>query len=446
MKKRPVVMWLLRLALPTLALSAIIVGCSGGGGGGDQNVAPAESVLTLSRGVRVAIRFSQPAPNGYLQYLDPNVRQAREAEGVVFEPTRVVFPEMPATGYYLRIGDHYFSGGPNGEFYIPNDVTVPADVPLFKQLTDANPLGTVQIGDALQPGTARLRTVYFTTSGRVLGSAALMDGGPTRRNGRSSVVRALVDDACRDVSKTSRVVDDGCNRYECDVRSNEIATGCCLDHDPAKGRIRGGGGPGEEGEENIGEGAEGNEEGEGGGDLDDCGQKRVAEFYGTECYKWTIGSGAHSAECWNETAIWGNYGVAGCWDNHKYRYCQNMDSNDFSVQTFTSTTVQVGSTVSIGVRNNTPKYDTSVDLSSGALGTIVTTDFATGGTIKHYDDANKLYVATRLITYRAPEELPNGQTEAYERITFSANGLTQTITLRIVQKCRDSRGREVPCP
>jgi hypothetical protein len=408
----------------TAGLIAILVGCSGGGG--SQNTGNPASVLALSRGVRVAIRFSQPAPAGYLARITPDVRQKREAEGVVFESNKVTYPAMPAVGYYLKVGDKFISGGPNGEYFIPKDLTVPADVPFYKQRTDANPIGTVQIASSLQPGSSTLKTVYFTALGRALGGPSLMDGIT-----RSQVTKKAAT-CCK---ATTRAIDDGCNRYDCDVASNELETGCCLDYDTTKGRIR--------------EGVDNEEENDGEQGTGDCAQQRVAEFYDTECYRWAMGTGAYSAECWNEQAFWQVIGASSCWANHKYRFCQNMSMTDFTVDAGT-TTVLVGSSKQIDIRNNTPKYDTEVSQSGDAEGTLQAGDgvelgFFSGATIKHYDDGTKKYIANRTLTYQAPAELPDGKTEAYDTLTFTAAGNTKTITLRIVQKCRDNRGREVPC-
>jgi|GEM_PF-3160067 len=181
------------------------------------------------------------------------------------------------------------------------------------------------------------------------------------------------------------------------------------------------------------------------------GTQRMAEFIGSECYKWTFGPGSsHTAECYNEQAIIGDWSNVNCWANHKYRFCQNMSLDDFDAKTFFSTTVTVGGTVAITVTNNTPSYDTAVSISGGAGGRILPASSVEASSsydaiVKHYDDGVQQHFRVRNITYAAPEELPSGQTEAIETLTFTAAGKTKTITLRIVQKCRDSRGREVPC-
>jgi len=407
------------------ALSFALLSC--GGGGVPTQFAGVEA---LSRAVRLGIQFTQPTVAGYLDFVSPQVRADAEAQGFVFNPTQVIYPTVPAVGYYLKIGDLYLPSGPNGEFYVPKDLAVPASVPVYKQLTDTAPIGTVQIAGALRPASEPLQTVVLALRGRVLGSAEEMDGAARSR----AFVQSRLRPCCDDKGAASRAISDGCTRVDCDVTTNDIATGCCYDFDLAKGRI-------------IRESEE--EEDEKKKRVDGfCAAKRVAEFYGTECYKWTVGSGGYSAACINERAILQVTGPS-CWANHKYRFCQNMSMTDFSISATGTVTVQVGHTLSITVHNNTPANETAVNLTGDAHGSIqpgAGIRAVSGGTtsIEHYDDAARQHINDRTLVYQAPAQLPNGRTEANDTLIFSANGITKTLTIRVVQECDDTRGGE-PC-
>lgn len=402
------------------ALALLFVHCGGG-----KAFRQFPAIEALNQGVRIGLQFTQPTVAGYLDFISPQVRADAESKGFVFRATEVVYPMVPAVGYYLKIGDTYIPSGPNGEFYIPKDMNIPASVPLFKQLSDTTPIGTVNIAGALRPASEPLQMVVLPLRGRVLGSAEEMDGtAPSRAADKASKASCC---------SPSRAISDGCRRVDCDVTTNDPRTGCCYDFDLAKGRI-------------IGE-EQGEDEGEGGRSRSRvegfCVAKRVAEFYGTECYKWTVGSGGYSAACINERAILQVTGPS-CWANHKYRFCQNMSMTAFSVSATGTVQVQVGHTLSITVHNNTPANETMVHLSGDAHGSILPgpgVSGMSGGTskIEHYDDSAFVHHEDRVVVYQAPASLPNGQTEASDTLVFSANGMTKTLTIRVVQKCGDTR-------
>jgi hypothetical protein len=406
--------------LAIAGLSLQLVQCGGGKGGPGQS----QAVQSLSRGVRIGLQLTQPAEEGYLRFLSPESRAEAEKEGFVFRPTEIVFPTVPAIGYYLKVGDKYIPSGPNGEFYLPRDMVVPASVPLFKQLTDTEPIGSVNIGGALRPASDPLRLVVITLRGRKLGSAREMDGTDQFR--QSS--RAAKKESC---CGPTRAINDGCQRIDCDTTTNDPTTGCCLDYDVAKGRIV-----------NEDQGDEGDRQAR--SRIDGfCVSKRVAEFIGTECYKWTFGSGSsYSAACINERAILQVTGPS-CWANHKYRFCQNMRMNEFDVSVTGSVQVRVGSSVPISVTNNTPANETMVTVTGDAAGDLeLTPGVSKSGAsfiVRHYEDSELQHYKVRQLVYKAPASLPDGQTEATNTLTFTANGMTKTLTIRVVQKCPDSR-------
>lgn len=409
----PIVLARLRRASLLLLATggALATACTGGNLG---LVPPAAS--NLARSVRIVYRIHQPAPDGYLDKLDPATRTKGEAAGTRFFATEVVSPPVPATGHYMRIGDRMIPSGPGGVFQIPPDLAVPSQVELLPQLTSTRALGIASIGGSLRPGTETPATVEVRVDSRPLPSADGMDFGnrPTR------VARKSPSANC--CSKT-RGRDEGgdCTRriYTLDdLRQNDDKISACDDFDDkSKGRV---------------------------GEREGCFQDRFTEFVGTECFNWTFGIGdGRSSACIVEGAFRDGDDGLGCFDTHKYRFCQNMSDFEFNAQTFGSLTVPVGGTVKITVFNNTSSNETMVAQTGGANGT-----FTTGvetGMVKHYDDSQRKHINLVDCVWKAPDSLGENVAEATQTLTFNAAGQTKTIVIKVVQNCTDSRGRLVPC-
>jgi hypothetical protein len=424
-----------RFAVSALLVAAL-VGCGGGNGNNNNGGQAPAAVRSLSRGVRVTLRLVMPAEAGYLNELTPAQRQEATEQGFTLRETEIAGPTTPAIGYFVKVGDRMIPSGPDGEFFLPPNTVAPDRVPLFKQLSDSAPLGEVTIGSSLRPGNEPLQTVVLELRGRALGSAQEMDGDlPGRSRGVSA-------SCCK--KKDGRAVNDGCPRVDYpNINSNVPGQSACYDYDLAKGRIQGEDSGEDDGDGDNEEG--GDDEGGGGGLLGGfCLPKRLSEFYDTPCYQWTFGTRGKMRACINERAILQVTGP-GCWQNHKYRFCQNLSMTDFSVSSTGTLTVTVGREVRVTVRNNTPSNETQLSQTGNANGTIELSDGVTQTQIKHYDDPSTTHIPDRTVIYKAPASLPDGQTEATDTLTFTANGMTKTLTIRVVQECQDNQGRAVPC-
>lgn len=395
-----------RAALAALIVAATLsAACTGG-----TTVPTSGTTSLLGRSVRLTYRMHQPTPDGYLQEIDPQRRAREEAAGTQFLPNKMISGPIPATGHYLRIGDQMIQGGPDGVFQIPNDVTVPAEAELFSQLSDTQPLARVSFAAALRPATEPVRTVDVRVDCKPFPDSDGMDfGSETNRTARPK--------SCCSRSTTRQ--EGACERRvytAADLKINDPTVSACDDFsDKAAGRV---------------------------GAKALCIAQRFAEFIDTECYQWTFGSNGKSTACINERAVLDIDG-SGCFKNHKFRFCQNMSPTDFDVVALGTTTVSVGGSVKIKVHNNTAANETQVELSKQTEGVLV--GGVQSGQVKHYDDASKTHLNDVECEWLAPSSLPDNVAEATETITFRANGLTRIIAIKVIQNCKDSRGRQVPC-
>lgn len=395
-----------RAALLALVVaSTVSAACTSG-----SLVSGPEAPALLGRSVRLAYRMHQPAPDGYLDIIPADERAREEATGTQFFADKLVSGRIPATGHYLRIGDRMIQGGLDGVFQIPSDIAVPATAPLFAQLSDTQPLAQVSLSGALRPATETPLTVDVRIDCKPFPDSVGMDFGSDRSRATKP------KDCC--TRQTSRQILD-CERRvytAADLALNNPSFSACDDFDnKTLGRV---------------------------GAKEKCVAQRFFEFFGTPCYQWTFGSEGKSAACINERAILDIDGN-GCFENHKYRFCQNMGPTDFNALPQGSTTVAVGGSVVIKVRNNTPSVETQVEQSKQTDGAFVSG--VKSGQIKHYDDPSKTHLTEVACEWLAPSSLPDNTAEVTETLTFRAGGLTKVVTIKVVQNCTDTRGRQVPC-
>lgn len=395
-----------RVAMAVLIAAATFsTACTGGDLGGGVGTTP-----NLGRSVRLAYRLHQPTPEGYLQEIDPERRAREEAVGTRFLDDEMVSGPIPATGHYLRIGDKMIQGGPDGVFQIPTGLAIPGNVELYSQLSDTQPLARVSIAAALRPATEPVGTVDVRVDCKPFPDSDGMDfGSETNRTARPK--------SCCTRSDTRQVFDCDRRIYSAsDLATNDPVVSACDDFsDKSIGRA---------------------------GAKTKCIVQRFAEFVDTQCYQWTFGTNGKSTACMNERAVLDIDGT-GCFNNHKYRFCQNMSPTDFNAVPVGTTTIPVGGSVKIKVRNNTAANETQVEQSKQTDGVLV--GAVSAGQIKHYDDPSKTHLNAVECEWLAPSALPEGVAEATETLTFRANGLTRIVTIKVIQNCQDARGRQVPC-
>jgi hypothetical protein len=145
-------------------------------------------------------------------------------------------------------------------------------------------------------------------------------------------------------------------------------------------------------------------------------------FILSTCNKWSFDPRLGFA-CKNEFAYLGK-GYPICYIKHKYRNCQSMKIDDFSVSPNHNIKIAPRSTIKIRVRNNTPDNSSIVSVSDGTLG-LATTGPALQplgkGTwqLAHYSESLKKHFEGVDLSFTAPS-LPKGTCS--EAIVFNAIG------------------------
>lgn len=170
-----------------------------------------------------------------------------------------------------------------------------------------------------------------------------------------------------------------------------------------------------------------------------CMPLAVRNYYGSLCYEWTFLK--RGKPCLNEGAI--NHLGPGCWLNHKYRNCQNLDEDDFSMERpgATSDLAAFGLDVLLRIRNNTAANSTvirvvpdagTVRAPEGSLYRVVRDDSVGGWRIDHWNDGLEVHFGIVEVLYQPPVRDPRGHCVAGYRITASADGLEESIELRAI--------------
>lgn len=129
-----------------------------------------------------------------------------------------------------------------------------------------------------------------------------------------------------------------------------------------------------------------------------------------------------------------------CFENHKYRNCQNVARTDFALASDTLE-VRCGESVVVVVHNNTWANETELSLGPASLkhpGRLTGQRLNAGTrprsyTQLHYDDIARQHLADQSIQYTAPtqEELQAAGGVARVVITAKAGGETRTLELRV---------------
>lgn len=130
----------------------------------------------------------------------------------------------------------------------------------------------------------------------------------------------------------------------------------------------------------------------------------------------------------------------GCFENHKYRYCQNVVRTDLVLASDTLE-VRCGETLDLVVHNNTWDNETALTLGPASLkypGTLMGQRVSAGTrprsfTLRHYDDTVRRHLEDQSIRYTAPtrEELQAAGGVARVVITAKSGGETRSLELRV---------------
>lgn len=384
-----------RRRLAVLLLTLMVAGCGGGGGGGGQ---PAGGPPAPPHGTygQVVTAVTWPLSQDTFQLLTQSDIASLNAKGFSFSGTTLNFPVTPMTGKWVTVGAQAVMTDRRGNFQVPVTPSAGDQGSVFYGPMDTVPLGTF---DPAYLGTA-------AASAKVITLATVM-GNPGEMN--SAALAAAVKMHPIKPADLS-AAPDGCPlRSPCPAGDDSV--GCCLDYD----------GPG--GDQLP------RSRSTGPNDPVICDAKAYLNFILSTCFNWTA-----TLDCSNESAYPGHAGGPNCWNNHKYRNCQNLDRNDFSETATTSTTIYAGGTVTLHLHNNTPANDTVA--STPSIGSLTLTGPGSmetkGGSliVHHYDDPSRKHFKDTDLLFTAPVTTPNGG-QATVTLTFQAFGFTSTETITI---------------
>jgi formylglycine-generating enzyme required for sulfatase activity len=149
-----------------------------------------------------------------------------------------------------------------------------------------------------------------------------------------------------------------------------------------------------------------------------------------------------------------------CFDNHKYRNCQNVNMNPNAAFTMSASalTVRCGESLDLTIYNNSPANETELCLepfSSRSVGTlsgirVISASSPQSFTLRHYEEnvPRPFHVENDTIQYTAPspEEMEPGVEEIAIRVRARANGVERTLDIRVSCGNCDSARNITPIP
>jgi hypothetical protein len=340
-------------------------------------------------------------------------------------------PPFPAAGYWLKLGDRRYMVSTRG---IVNTATKPSDtsnLPLYVQVGDELPYAVLPSVDFVASGEKPRPTVFkliqkLPPSMNRGHDTALFDEhrlhpGVWPATFQTSEYTAAAHQWCvTDVAQQQysnnplhQLIPDRCrNRAPCPP-GNE--TPCCLDYN----------GPSGDGKP-IQRGA-GN----------DCLAIGAKFFEWSTCFVWTV-----AGACSNEAALpWNNLEPAtpapNCYDNHKYRNCQNLNANDFKLNP-SSTLVKFGESSDLWLRNNTVgnssclAIDTkgpAAKLDLNSLGTLVHSGNCNGYRADHFSDQAQKHYEQMKFRFITPRVVAPKPCKATYKVVASSGGKVSNATI-----------------
>jgi hypothetical protein len=371
--------------LPTWPLLCLfLLGCG-------QSRRPISPPAPIEWAGRVEVETEWVLPVSVRDSLGPDQIQALVSRGFRLTDSSVVFPPVPAAGYYVELDHAREMIDSTGGFRVSASPQIHQGQ-IFRGLEDSVPLASFTLSD-LAAGPIAIRQRLHGLGPMEIGPAvhstlrSSLSGCPTRLECESGV---LANDraCCRDYNGPSNLQSGVIDHLPID-RSDPTASLACL-------------------------------------------AQAGLDFVGSECWAWTV-----AGVCDGNEVAWG--GSRSCWDNHKYRNCQTLDPTAFVVSTSTLT-VAAGTGIDIQLRNNTPANETDILLSGQAGGSV---SQVTAGQLRsvspnrylvhHYDDAIQRHYSDLAVHYVAPATPPAN--DAQEVLTFKAFGLTRSVTITVPPSC-----------
>lgn len=168
-----------------------------------------------------------------------------------------------------------------------------------------------------------------------------------------------------------------------------------------------------------------------------CKSRAYRNFVGSTCYDWVFNR--RGRPCAPETIGSG----PGCWFRHKYRNCQNMDENEFTLQA-SPAVVKFGDEVRLTIVNNTAANSTTLriepaagkgdlQLPPGAPPVTLVRDGG-GWRLDHWDDGQQQHFEGVQLRYVTPQKDSTGKCVATYKIIAEADGLRKEVEIRVLPK------------
>ncbi len=316
-------------------------------------------------------------------------REVEELTGASFIAAESLlrFSPQPATGYWIEIGKRRYMIDTDGFVEVSPRPTNTTNLKIYVGVADDKPFAVLPSVTFVEKSGRPPETIlklkqqlHQHMNPEEGGGHSAYEHGAAWWEGLEGFEPALFQNN----STTTAPVPSSCLRRACAPGNT---TPCCLDYD---GPLGGG--------EPVNRSA-----------GSSCFALGARNFIGSTCYKWTVPLARvypPGNACLNESALpWNNaipfYAAPNCYNNHKYRNCQNLNEDDFSL-TPAASFIKFGEFVDFGLRNNTPANSTCFDisrekvtprltlLSKGGLNPSAFCDYSadhyTDAPKKHYED------------------------------------------------------------
>jgi hypothetical protein len=393
-------LWETLAAVVALATGALSVGgCAGQSGSGGTK--SGEFVGRVTSVVHWKL------PDDIYARLTPEVRTDLQTRGITIDDTNrtLISKELPLVGHWVKIGGGVYMTDKNGEFSVKGNIPTGGSAPIYTQENSETPEGQIPLNSLVRKGqtptATRLILPYYLPDD--------MDAHPehTGPNG------AKVGQATRGRATDAGHAEDGCPlRKACLPPGHPDGNkeSCCLDYNGNKG-----------------DGLPRNRV----SDRIPCTAKAVNNFVNSDCWLWTFEKPGRP--CFNEGGV--NHSGPGCWMNHAYRNCQNLDENDFH---FTEKIkLQLKEKAEFSVENNTPSYITflrwkepdvpgKVELVTGVPSEnayLIPLDSGGGWKLYQYNDEKDTHYRQVRLRYVAPEDkLPGGKAKQTYHLIAESGG------------------------
>jgi hypothetical protein len=354
-------------------------------------------------------------PDEVYAKLTPEVRTNLQTRGItVDDPNRtMISKELPLVGHWVRIRDEFYMTDQNGQFTVKGSIPTGGTADVFAQANSETPEGQIALNSLVPKGqtpkATRLILPYYLPDD--------MDAHPDHTGPNE----ARVGQATRKRAANVGHAPDGCPlRKACLPPGHPDANkeSCCLDYNG-----------------DVGDGLPRNRV----SNVIGCTAKAVENFVNSDCWLWTFEK--PTRPCQKEGGV--NHYGPGCWMNHAYRNCQNMDDNDFGITA--QIKVPIVEQKQFSVHNNTPSYITflrwkednvpgKIELVSGVPSYdayLIPLNSGNGYKLYHYSDQKDTHFREVHLKYIAPNKLPNGKAKETYHLIAESGGLSYEMAVEV---------------